>query len=80
MDKTPAKDHNSVFQWIWANKPLDDNEFDWIFYPEDFVSMVPPRQNRFEDFIRNHLDAQPKSYFKVCLLLIHLYALGYLAS
>lgn len=65
LSHTPARDHESVFKWLWANKPLDEHEFDWIFRPEDFVSLVPPRRNRFESFILRHLDASPNSCFKV---------------
>lgn len=65
MSRTPRRDHDSVFKWLWANKPLDDNEFDWIFHPEDFVSLIPPRQNHFESFILSHLDGGSDSCFKV---------------
>jgi hypothetical protein len=68
MDQAPAKDHNSVFRWIFAKKPLDEHEYDWIYKPEDFVSVVPSRRNIFEDSIRNHLDKWPKSWFKVSSL------------
>lgn len=64
MDQAPARDHNSVFKWIFERKPLDEHEYDWIYKPEDFVSVVPPCRNIFEDSIRNHLDAWPKSWFK----------------
>jgi hypothetical protein len=65
LDQAPAKDHDSLFKWLWAKKPLDDYELDWIWRPEDFVSMVLPRKNFFEDFIRSHLDNWPKSWLKV---------------
>lgn len=71
LDQTPARDHDSVFKWIWANKPLDDGEFDWIFHPDDFVSMIPPRRNRFESFIQSHIDSQPNSFLKVCLSVLY---------
>ncbi|KAF8852360.1 hypothetical protein BDZ45DRAFT_730216 [Acephala macrosclerotiorum] len=61
---TPARDHDSVFKWIWANQPLDPSEDGWIFHPDDFVSLVPPRRNRFESFILSHLDGWPNSCFK----------------
>jgi hypothetical protein len=65
MSPTPTRDHDSVFKWLWAQKPLDDEEFDWIFHHDDFVSLTPTRQSRFETFIVNHLDGWPNSCFKV---------------
>jgi fatty acid desaturase len=67
LDPTPQKDHDSVFKWIWANKPLDQHEYDWIFHHQDFVSLARPRRSSFETFIQEHLQARPKSLFKVCL-------------
>lgn len=64
MSRTPARDHDSLFRYLWANKPLDPHEDDWIKHPDDFVSLVPPRQNRFEGFILRHLDGRPNSCFK----------------
>jgi hypothetical protein len=55
MDATPHTDHHSVFKWIWQKKPLDNGEFNWIFHPGDFVSMISPRKNRFENSIRRYL-------------------------
>jgi hypothetical protein len=65
LSHTPARDHDSVFKWIWSNQPLDAGEDDWIFHADDFVSLVPPRGNRFESFILSHLDGWPNSWFKV---------------
>ncbi|CZR64320.1 uncharacterized protein PAC_14218 [Phialocephala subalpina] len=64
MSRTPARDHDSLFRYLWANKPLDPHEDDWIYHPDDFVSLVPPRRNGFEGFILRHLDGWPNSCFK----------------
>ncbi|PMD43889.1 hypothetical protein L207DRAFT_482501 [Hyaloscypha variabilis F] len=67
MDATPHTDHHSVFKWIWQKKPLDNGEFNWIFHPGDFVSMISPRKNRFENSIRRYLHSSApalKSFFK----------------
>lgn len=61
LDQTPPRDHDSVFKWLWRWKPLDTPEFAWINHPEDFVSLVPPRRNGFENFILRHLDNSPRS-------------------
>lgn len=65
LDQTPERDHDNVFKWIWKHKPLDTGEYDWIFYPDDFVSVVPAQTNRFEDLVRRHIDAWPNSWLKV---------------
>jgi hypothetical protein len=65
LSHTPPRDHDSVFKWMWSNQPLDPGEDDWIFHADDFVSIVPPRRNRFESFILSHLDGGPNSWFKV---------------
>ncbi len=65
LDQTPPRDHDSVFKWLWRWKPLDSPEFAWINHPEDFVSLVPPRQNGFENFILRYLDSWPRSYLRV---------------
>jgi hypothetical protein len=65
LDQTPARDHDSVFKWLWTWKPLDTPEFAWIFHPQDFVSLVPPRQSGLENFILRYLDNWPRSYLKV---------------
>lgn len=67
LDPTPNRDHDSVFRWIWQNQPLDKGEYDWIFHPGDFVSMVSPQRNRFEASIRRCLHSSNsffKSFFK----------------
>ncbi|KAH8599301.1 hypothetical protein B0O99DRAFT_591162 [Bisporella sp. PMI_857] len=64
LSPTPQQDHDSVFKWIWTYRPLDDGEHDWIFHPNDFVSLVPPRRNRFEKYIRSRLHAWPKHCLK----------------
>ena len=69
LDQTPPRDHDSVFKWLWKWKPLDSPEFAWINHPEDFVSLVPPRRNGFENFILRHLDKCPRSALRVLILI-----------
>jgi hypothetical protein len=65
LPQTPDRDHNSVFRWLWKIQPVDLGEYDWIFHPEDFVSLVTPRRNSFEDFIRSNIELRPISWLKV---------------
>jgi hypothetical protein len=65
LDATPNSDHHSVFKWIWQNQPLDMGEYNWIFHPGDFVSMIPPRRNQFENSIERILHNFSNSPVKV---------------
>ncbi|KAE8444163.1 hypothetical protein EG329_000851 [Mollisiaceae sp. DMI_Dod_QoI] len=67
LESTPISDYQSVLNWIWQNQPIDMGEYNWIFHPGDFVSMVSPRRNRFENSIRHYLHSSNsfvKSFFK----------------
>lgn len=61
LDPTPNGDHHSVFKWILQNQPLDIGEYNWIFHPGDFISMVSPQRNRFENSIRHFLHSSNSS-------------------
>jgi len=71
MSPAPARDHDSVFKYMYANKPLGEGEGDWIFHYKDFVSLVPPRRSYFEQVILRHLDGWPNTIFKVCIITRH---------
>ncbi|PVH76149.1 hypothetical protein DL98DRAFT_592485 [Cadophora sp. DSE1049] len=64
MSPAPVRDHDSVFKYLFANKPLGEGEGDWIFHHKDFVSLVPPRRSYFEQLILRHLDGWPNTIFK----------------
>ena len=51
LGPTPKQDHLSLFRWVWWAKPVLPGEYQWSFYPEDFVSLNPSKQNWFEDLI-----------------------------
>ncbi|KAH6716250.1 hypothetical protein BKA61DRAFT_340423 [Leptodontidium sp. MPI-SDFR-AT-0119] len=64
LSAAPKRDHDSLFKWIFTNKPLGKGEGDWIFHHKDFASLVPPRRNFFEQTILRHLDGWPNTIFK----------------
>ncbi|KAL2066958.1 hypothetical protein VTL71DRAFT_1382 [Oculimacula yallundae] len=64
LSQTSMKDHDGLFKWIWKHKPLDNDEFDWIFHPDDFVSHVPSKRNPFEEFILRHIRNCPNTLLK----------------
>lgn len=39
MNKAFKNEYLSVLQWIWANKPLQKGQDEWIFQPDDFVQI-----------------------------------------
>jgi hypothetical protein len=61
----PTRDHLSVFNWIYAEKPLDSGHYDFIYYQDDFVSLPNKPQEGFDDFIKAFLNSSPGSRFQV---------------
>ena len=41
LQRTPNRDHATVFKWLWSYKPVDQGEDNWIYHPDDFVSVKP---------------------------------------
>jgi hypothetical protein len=39
LQRTPNRDHATVFNWLWLYKPVNQGEYDWIYHPDDFVSV-----------------------------------------
>jgi hypothetical protein len=35
------RDHKGTFNWIWKRETPDKGEYDYIFEPDDFVSLSP---------------------------------------
>ncbi|RDW77865.1 hypothetical protein BP5796_05717 [Coleophoma crateriformis] len=66
LDPTPKRDHDSVFKWFWKYKPLEPGKDgdNFLFDPNDFVSVTTPKMNRFEVLIRNCVLASPNSWLK----------------
>ncbi|KIN08807.1 hypothetical protein OIDMADRAFT_23563 [Oidiodendron maius Zn] len=56
-----ARDHLSVFNWIYAEKPLDVGQYDFIYHRDDFVSLPNKPQEGFDDLIKAFLNRSPGS-------------------
>jgi len=41
LQRTPNRDHATVFNWLWKYKPVGRGEYNWIYHPNDFVSVNP---------------------------------------
>jgi hypothetical protein len=41
LPKTPKRDYATVFNWLWSSMPAGLGELDWIYHPDDFVSVKP---------------------------------------
>ncbi|TVY81165.1 hypothetical protein LSUE1_G007072 [Lachnellula suecica] len=61
---TPTRDHESVFRWFWKHQPVDLEEYSYLLQPDDFVTLVPAKRNRFEEFIRGNIELRPISWLK----------------
>lgn len=61
----PARDHLSVFNWIYAEKPLDVGQYDFIYHRDDFVSLPNKPQEGFDDLIKAFLNRSPGSRIQV---------------
>ncbi|KAM3066729.1 hypothetical protein ACMFMG_011932 [Clarireedia jacksonii] len=62
--RPPSHQYQSLFRWIWYNRPLGEGFYDFIFHAEDFVSTAD-KNNSFEDFIESNLAGLP--IIKVCI-------------
>jgi hypothetical protein len=60
-----AHDHLSVFNWIYAEKPLDIGHYDFIYHHDDFVSLPNRPQGGFDHFIKAFLNRSPGSRVQV---------------
>jgi hypothetical protein len=61
----PVHDHLNVFNWIYAEKPLDTGHYDFIYHQDDFVSLPNRPQEGFDNFIKEFLDRSPGSRVQV---------------
>jgi len=59
--KCPPRNTKALFTWVWNRKPLaiGAGKSDFIFYPDDFVSLAGQSQNDrpFENFIESFLES-----------------------
>ncbi len=64
LGRATKRNHRSVFNWIWTNKPLDDGYDDFIFYARDMLAMEGNRSNYFENLVQDKIHTWPFSMFK----------------
>ncbi|PVH80173.1 hypothetical protein DL98DRAFT_515661 [Cadophora sp. DSE1049] len=61
LPRPSSRNHRSVFNWIWTNKPLAKGYDDFIFFANDMVTTKVCGPNYFEDFIKEHVHTWPIS-------------------
>ncbi|KAF4630545.1 hypothetical protein G7Y89_g7598 [Cudoniella acicularis] len=61
------RDHRSVFNWIRNEKPLDKDQYDFIYYRDDFVSLVNQPREGFDEAVKSLLNRSPSSRFQQLL-------------
>lgn len=66
LARPSPRNHRSVFNWIWTNKPLDKGFDDFIFFANDMVTTKTCGSNYFEEFIEENIHTWPVSKLKVC--------------
>jgi hypothetical protein len=49
LQRTPKRHHATVFNWLCHLKPVDNGECDWIYHPDDFVSVEPTSEGRWAE-------------------------------
>jgi hypothetical protein len=73
LGKCPQRNIKALFTWTWNRKPfgVEAGKSDFIFHPEDFVSLAGQTQNDrpFHDFIESYLDNNPDHWIKVRMTL-----------
>lgn len=62
---TPVRDHLSVFNWIYGEKPLDKDQYDFIYHQDDFVSLSGKPQKGFDNLIEAYLNRSYGSRIQV---------------
>jgi hypothetical protein len=71
LGKCPPRNTKALFTWVWNRKPfaIGAGKSDFIFHPDDFVSLARQSQHErpFEHFIVSLLDPVPHPWIKVCL-------------
>ncbi|KAH7308753.1 hypothetical protein BKA65DRAFT_172882 [Rhexocercosporidium sp. MPI-PUGE-AT-0058] len=64
LARPSQRNHYSVFNWIWTNKPLDKGFDDFIFFAYDMVTTKTAGTNYFEEFIEDNIHTWPISKLK----------------
>ncbi|KAH9224954.1 hypothetical protein DL95DRAFT_452680 [Leptodontidium sp. 2 PMI_412] len=64
LARPSPRNHRSVFNWIWTNKPLDKGFDDFIFFANDMVTTKKCGSNYFEEFIEENIHTWPVSKLK----------------
>ncbi|KAG4432374.1 hypothetical protein IFR05_012142 [Cadophora sp. M221] len=64
LARPSSRNHRSVFNWIWTNKPLDKGFDDFIFFANDMVTTKTCESNYFEEFIEENIHTWPVSKLK----------------
>jgi hypothetical protein len=70
LPPTPVRDHLSVFNWIYGEKPLDKDQYDFIYHQDDFVSLTNRPQKGFDNFIETYLNRSHGSCIQVKSILL----------
>tara|TARA_R110002060_G_scaffold34474_2_gene45334 strand:- start:82 stop:438 length:357 start_codon:yes stop_codon:yes gene_type:complete len=65
LPRPSTRNHRSVFNWIWTNKPLAKGYDDYIYFANDMVTTKVSRPNYFEEFIEEKVHTWPISMLKV---------------
>ena len=65
LPRPSTRNHRSVFNWIWTNKPLAKGYDDCIYFANDMVTTKVSRPNYFEDFIEEKIHTWPIPMLKV---------------
>jgi hypothetical protein len=73
LGRCPPRDTKALFTWVWNRKPfaIGAGKSDFIFHPDDFVSLAGQSQNEspLEKFLESLLDTHRHPWIKVYVTL-----------
>ncbi|KAI9817249.1 MAG: hypothetical protein M1827_001362 [Pycnora praestabilis] len=60
ITKPTRRNYRSLFNWVWNNKPLAEDETDFTFLEEDFVSLAHGQENSpFDGYVEDLIQKSP---------------------
>lgn len=71
MGKAPARDHESLLNWISNKHPLDDPYADSVLHIDDFISVTGDPGGRsktlafFDNLLLDYVYKNPRSWLQV---------------
>jgi hypothetical protein len=65
LGRPQSRNHRSLFNWIWVNKPLAAGYSDFVYQIDDFVCATGSHSNFFEERMQAYFNSSPRSWFKV---------------